>query len=66
VLQAQNILLQTNTSEARGVTAKVSDFGLSMCIAAADTHVSKAFQGTLTHMAPEVLLKGIQSTASDV
>ncbi|GAX76175.1 hypothetical protein CEUSTIGMA_g3619.t1 [Chlamydomonas eustigma] len=65
-LKAQNILLQTNLSEARGVTAKVSDFGLSMRITAADTHVSKAFQGTLTHMAPEVLVKGIQSTASDV
>ncbi|GAX84475.1 hypothetical protein CEUSTIGMA_g11895.t1 [Chlamydomonas eustigma] len=65
-LKAQNILLQTNTTEARGVTAKVSDFGLSLRMAAADTHVSKAFQGTLTHMAPEVLLKGIQSTASDV
>ncbi len=32
----------------------------------AATHVSSLFQGTMTHMAPEVLLKGTCSKASDV
>eukprot|EP00983_Pelagomonas_calceolata_P058975 1145725-Pelagomonas_calceolata.AAC.2 len=32
----------------------------------AETHVSSLFQGTMTHMAPEVMLKGTCSKASDV
>lgn len=31
-----------------------------------DTHVSGMFQGTLTHMSPEVLLEGRVSKAADV
>lgn len=31
---------------------QVADFGLSLHIDAGATHVSDAFQGTLTHMAP--------------
>ncbi len=30
------------------------------------THVSSMFQGTITHMAPEVLMEGKQSKAADV
>ncbi|KAF5833121.1 hypothetical protein DUNSADRAFT_10671 [Dunaliella salina] len=44
----------------------VSDFGLSVRMDHLETHVSSLFQGTLTHMAPEVLLKGTCSKASDV
>lgn len=31
-----------------------------------ETHVSSMFQGTLSHMAPEVLLSGRMSKAADV
>ena len=30
------------------------DFGLSVRMDTADSHVSQMFQGTITHMAPEV------------
>ncbi|GAX78093.1 hypothetical protein CEUSTIGMA_g5535.t1 [Chlamydomonas eustigma] len=65
-LKAQNVLLQSNPTEPRGFTAKISDFGLSLHIGAQATHVSKVFQGTMTHMAPEILSRGHQSKASDV
>eukprot|EP00983_Pelagomonas_calceolata_P062410 1147297-Pelagomonas_calceolata.AAC.4 len=45
--------------------ACVSDFGLSVRMDLSATHVSSLFQGTLTHMSPEVLLKGTCSKASD-
>ncbi len=64
--QVQNILLRSNASEGRCVTVKIADFGLSLKMDKQDTHVSKAYQGTLTHMAPEVLLDGHQSKAADV
>ena len=46
--------------------AKVADFGLSVQMNTAETHISGLYQGTLTHMAPETLLGGVQSTAADV
>ena len=64
--QALNILLQSQLDNARGVVAKVADFGLSVQMNNAETHVSGLYQGTLSHMAPEVLLNGAQSNASDV
>ena len=42
------------------------DFGLSIKLEGSMTHVSKVFQGTTTHMAPEVLMEGKQSKAADV
>ena len=48
------------------VTAKVADFGLSVKMDQHETHVSHSYQGTRTHMAPELLLDGINSKASDV
>jgi serine/threonine protein kinase len=48
------------------VTAKISDFGLSLKLNQVETHVSNMFQGTMTHMAPETLLDGQQSNAADV
>ncbi|MEW5300970.1 MAG: hypothetical protein WDW36_003856 [Sanguina aurantia] len=52
----------------RGFIAKVSDFGLSTKIDASATHISMKAggQGTLTHLAPEALLEGTLSRASDV
>ncbi|KAF8060070.1 AMSH1 [Scenedesmus sp. PABB004] len=49
-----------------GLMAKVADFGLSLTLGPADTHVSQMHMGTLTHMAPELLLHGRASKASDV
>ena len=64
--QAQNILLQSSLDEARGLTAKVADFGLSVQMSQAETHVSGLYQGTMTHMAPETLLHGVQSISADM
>ena len=64
--QALNILLQGQPDEPRGMVAKVADFGLSVQMNQTETHVSGLYQGTLTHMAPEVLLNGAQSNAADV
>eukprot|EP00775_Hariotina_reticulata_P004405 gene4405-4658_t len=49
-----------------GLMAKVADFGLSLTLGPAETHVSQMHMGTLTHMAPELLLHGRASKASDV
>jgi serine/threonine protein kinase len=47
-------------------TLQVGDFGLSLKMDTTDTHVSSVFQGTLTHLAPEVLLHGRVSKAADL
>ncbi|KAF5837643.1 kinase-like domain-containing protein [Dunaliella salina] len=65
-LKTRNVLLASSGAEGKGVTCKVSDFGLSVCMDSSETHVSSLFQGTMTHMAPEMLLKGTCSEASDV
>ena len=43
-----------------------ADFGLSIKLDARATHVSNLFQGTVTHMAPEVLMEGKTSKSADV
>ncbi|KAI8468110.1 MAG: kinase-like domain-containing protein [Monoraphidium minutum] len=63
-LKVRNVLLKSDASP-RGCTAKVADFGLAVRIDCMDTHVS-AFQGTMSHMAPEALLHGRISKAGDV
>jgi len=65
-LKTRNILLASSGAEGKGVTCKVSDFGLSVRMDHLETHVSSLFHGTLTHMAPEVMLEGTCSKASDV
>uniref|UniRef100_A0A7S3VTM3 Protein kinase domain-containing protein n=1 Tax=Dunaliella tertiolecta TaxID=3047 RepID=A0A7S3VTM3_DUNTE len=65
-LKTRNILLSSSGAEGKGVICKVSDFGLSVRMENMETHVSSLFQGTLTHMAPEVLLEGRVSKAADV
>ncbi|KXZ49357.1 hypothetical protein GPECTOR_22g951 [Gonium pectorale] len=65
-LKARNIMLKSCGTEGRGVVAKVADFGLSTRMEHAETHLSSCFQGTLTHMAPEVMLEGRISKAADV
>jgi serine/threonine protein kinase len=65
-LKAHNVLLRSTGSEACGVIPKLADFGLSVKMGGNETHVSSLCQGTPTHMAPELLLSGRQSKASDV
>eukprot|EP00198_Chlamydomonas_reinhardtii_P003314 XP_001692650.1 predicted protein [Chlamydomonas reinhardtii] len=48
------------------VTAKVSDFGLSLPMGENQTHASNRFQGTPGYAAPEVLSRGRLSLAADV
>lgn len=69
-LKAKNVLLSSSLVDARGFTAKVSDFGLSKLVA--DTAMtypgesSNEASGTITHMAPETLSEGKASPAADV
>ncbi|GIL91280.1 hypothetical protein Vretifemale_18849, partial [Volvox reticuliferus] len=65
-LKPRNVLLKGSTTDPRGFMAKVADFGLSMRLDPQETHVSNAFHGTLAYMAPETLLHGHVSRASDV
>ncbi|KAG2500644.1 hypothetical protein HYH03_001411 [Edaphochlamys debaryana] len=65
-LKARNIMLKSGGTGGRGVVAKVADFGLSTRMEHQETHLSSCFQGTLTHMAPEVMLEGRISKAADV
>eukprot|EP00878_Enallax_costatus_P007009 GHUV01007345.1.p1 GENE.GHUV01007345.1~~GHUV01007345.1.p1 ORF type:complete len:1094 (+),score=299.39 GHUV01007345.1:294-3575(+) len=65
-LKARNVLLRSDAHNPRGFVAKVADFGLSLTIDPHSTHISNAFQGTMTHMAPETLMHGQVSRASDV
>ncbi|GAX74261.1 hypothetical protein CEUSTIGMA_g1710.t1 [Chlamydomonas eustigma] len=66
-LKAQNVLLQSSQRNVCGAVAKISDFGLSYMLDHSETHVSQWNQGgTMTHMAPELLQKGIQSKAADI
>ncbi|KAI8469179.1 MAG: kinase-like domain-containing protein [Monoraphidium minutum] len=80
-LKASNVLLARCSGAAAAVpasaagdvalmphrfTAKVSDFGLALHMGPDATHVSSTHAGTVTHMAPELLLVGRASKASDV
>ena len=65
-VQAANVLLRSCESDDRGVTAKISDFGLSFKMDPSQTHVSRMCCGTLAYLSPEVLLDGHKSKAADV
>jgi len=62
-LKSRNVMMK---SAGHSAVAKVGDFGLSVKMDHMDTHMSDMYQGTLTHMAPEVLLEGRISKAADV
>ncbi|KAI8463568.1 MAG: kinase-like domain-containing protein [Monoraphidium minutum] len=66
-LNARNVLVTTAPSaDGFSVTAKVSDFGLSRALTPGVTNRTTNTCGTLTHMAPERLIKGKMSAAGDV
>ncbi len=66
LLQAGNVMLQSNMMNACGAVAKIADFGMSVQMDVAETHISQWTCGTPTHMAPEVIMQGFQSKATDV
>jgi serine/threonine protein kinase len=58
-LKAPNVLLKSGSSEpSRSLTAKVADFGLSQPLVPGQGSLGSSCQGTLSHMAPEVLVHG--------
>lgn len=68
-LKPRNIMIKSSGAGqggGRGLTAKVADFGLSVSLDSNQTHASSIYQGTITHMAPEVLMNGRVSKAADV
>eukprot|EP00191_Tetraselmis_sp_GSL018_P003816 CAMPEP_0177598562 /NCGR_PEP_ID=MMETSP0419_2-20121207/12433_1 /TAXON_ID=582737 /ORGANISM="Tetraselmis sp., Strain GSL018" /LENGTH=965 /DNA_ID=CAMNT_0019091051 /DNA_START=562 /DNA_END=3459 /DNA_ORIENTATION=+ len=66
-LKAHNILLTSQErDEPPHIVAKVADFGLSVLLNTEQTHVSGVNQGTVTHMAPEILMSGQMTFKSDV
>ncbi|PNW80365.1 hypothetical protein CHLRE_07g314500v5 [Chlamydomonas reinhardtii] len=66
-LKARNVMLKNSGGEGLGVICKVADFGLAVKMDTCDqTHMSGMFQGTLTHMAPELMLHGRMSKPADV
>ncbi|KXZ56046.1 hypothetical protein GPECTOR_2g1598 [Gonium pectorale] len=65
-LKAANVLLSSSDTDRRGFVAKVSDFGLSRVLAGNRKEIKTQTFGTVTHMPPELLSKGILSPSADV
>ncbi|PNW71316.1 hypothetical protein CHLRE_16g649100v5 [Chlamydomonas reinhardtii] len=65
-LKAANVLLSSSETDRRGFVAKVSDFGLSRVLAGNRKEIKTQTFGTVTHMPPELLSKGILSPSADV
>eukprot|EP00879_Flechtneria_rotunda_P005240 GHRR01005525.1.p1 GENE.GHRR01005525.1~~GHRR01005525.1.p1 ORF type:complete len:858 (+),score=281.24 GHRR01005525.1:849-3422(+) len=67
-LNGNNILL-TGTpvgQDQKGFTAKVADFGLSRLLTPESEKIITRTHGTITHMAPEVIVEATHSKAADV
>lgn len=60
------MLLRSCESDDRGFTAKIADFGLSFQMEGVATHMSFMHGGTIAYMAPEAVIEGKKSKASDV
>jgi serine/threonine protein kinase len=65
-LKPQNVLLRSAGTDRRGYVCKLGDFGLSRMLTESQTHVNTGSYGTVTHAAPELLLEGRLTKASDV
>jgi len=68
-LNGNNILLVGSTPTAaddRDFSAKVADFGLSRMLAPDNDKIITRTHGTITHMAPEVIVESTHSKAADV
>ena len=62
-LTGGNVLLTTDTASPSHVLAKVADFGLARTVDVQSKIETRTY-GTVTHMPPELLAKGIFSKAS--
>eukprot|EP00877_Chromochloris_zofingiensis_P007694 jgi/Chrzof1/3178/Cz12g14220.t1 len=65
-LKCENVILFSNKDDRYGLAAKVGDFGLSRNLGVFQTHLTTQTCGTVTHMPPELLLRGRLSLAGDV
>jgi serine/threonine protein kinase len=66
-IKAANVMLKTTGAGGKlGVCCKLADFGLSVRVSEQEPVIKGKFQGTLTHMAPELIGQGLVSKASDV
>jgi serine/threonine protein kinase len=66
-IKAANVMLKTTGAGGKlGVICKLADFGLSVRVSEQEPEIKGKFQGTLTHMAPELIGQGLVSKASDV
>jgi serine/threonine protein kinase len=65
-LKGNNILLCKSTTGPYGVSAKVSDFGLSRALETGASFWQTQTVGTVTHAAPEQLKTGKLTPAGDV
>eukprot|EP00201_Polytomella_parva_P020834 CAMPEP_0175042198 /NCGR_PEP_ID=MMETSP0052_2-20121109/2407_1 /TAXON_ID=51329 ORGANISM="Polytomella parva, Strain SAG 63-3" /NCGR_SAMPLE_ID=MMETSP0052_2 /ASSEMBLY_ACC=CAM_ASM_000194 /LENGTH=656 /DNA_ID=CAMNT_0016304937 /DNA_START=101 /DNA_END=2068 /DNA_ORIENTATION=+ len=65
-LKAANVLLLSSDQDRRGYISKLSDFGLSRVMPASRSHIKTQTFGTVTHMPPELLSRGVLSPSADV
>eukprot|EP00892_Ulva_mutabilis_P004834 jgi/Ulvmu1/2722/UM014_0179.1 len=65
-LKPHNVLLCSSDTDPRGFVSKLSDFGLSMKMAAHDGQVPGIKYGTIQYLAPEVLNTHIMTKKADV
>jgi serine/threonine protein kinase len=64
-VKSDNVLLSSSSIDRRGVTAKLTDFGLSRILKSGSKVKTKTF-GTVTHQPPELLKSNILSPAADI
>lgn len=65
-LKPHNVLLQSSLEDPRGFVAKLSDFGLSIKMAAHDGNASDIKYGTVQYLSAEVLRTHIMTKKADV
>jgi serine/threonine protein kinase len=59
-----NVLLKSEVSQPRGYISKLADFGLVKVLGSGDAVVNVACAGTVTHLAPELFVKGSRVTTA--
>uniref|UniRef100_A0A7R9V8Z4 Protein kinase domain-containing protein n=1 Tax=Chlamydomonas euryale TaxID=1486919 RepID=A0A7R9V8Z4_9CHLO len=65
-LKAANVLLKSSDLDRRKYISKVSDFGLSRVLQSNKNHIKTQTFGTVTHVPPELLAKGMLTAKADV
>lgn len=65
-LKAANVLLAASSQDRRKYISKVSDFGLSRVLQNNKNHIKTQTFGTVTHVPPELLSKGVLTIKADV